>query len=66
MGARRSRNVGQEVREHLVGRFGFELTSQHPGRYHRVVDGEHALVITDMSWNGSPKKQGDYLSLIHI
>lgn len=45
-----SRNVGAEVRSHLVDRFGFIEAEDRAGRYRLPVDAQHQLVITDGTW----------------
>ena len=46
-----NRNVGREVRSHLLGRFGFVDDEARPGQYRRAVDAQHQLFITDAAWN---------------
>ena len=48
MGA--ARNVGVEIRGHLLDRFGFADDESYPGRYRRPVDEQHQLWITDRNW----------------
>ena len=55
-----SRNVGAEVRSHLVDRFGFVDAEDRPGRYRLRVDAQHQLVITDGTWGKS--KEGGHTS----
>ena len=46
-----NRNVGREVRSHLLGRLGFIDDEARPGQYRRAVDAQHQLVITDKEWH---------------
>lgn len=60
------RNIGWEVANRLVDVHGFEPAPEHPGRFRRIVDSQHAVLVTFSRWdepNGGALRASFYFGI---